>query len=147
MAIINYHTQVISYDSDQYQEAVALRYKILRKPLGLRFSDEDLACDNDEYILTIAANHQIIGVLQLRNYNEKTYKLRQMAIASAWQRKGVGSQLIQYAITFTKQKGKEKIILHARQIAIPFYAKLGFKIVGTPFKEVGIPHCKMELLL
>ena len=29
--------------------------------------------------------------------------------------------------------------LHARQIAVPFYERLGYTIVGEPFEEVGIP--------
>ena len=34
--------------------------------------------------------------------------------------------------------------LHARQVAVPFYERLGYSIVGEPFEEVSIPHFKME---
>jgi predicted GNAT family N-acyltransferase len=42
------------------------------------------------------------------------------------------------------EMGKQKMVLHARDSAIDFYLLLGYKIVGDPFEEVGIPHHRME---
>ncbi len=147
METINYNFKIINTTSELYQQVIELRYEILRKPLGLQFCKKDLICDDNEKILTVTTNDFIIGVLQFRNNERNTYKLRQMAIAKAWQHKGMGAILVQYTIEYAKKKKKEKIVLHARQTAIGFYKKLGFKTVGVSFEEVGIPHHKMELYL
>jgi predicted GNAT family N-acyltransferase len=39
--------------------------------------------------------------------------------------------------------GAAKMILHARESAIPFYLRLGYRVEGEPFVEVGIPHRAM----
>ena len=144
---INCQIQVIDFETEQYQEAVALRYAILRKPLGLNFSPADLACDKNEHILTATTENKVIGVLHLRHIEGNAYKLRQMAVAKDFQKSGIGSQLLTFAIVFSKEQGKTKITLHARQTAIPFYQKKGFVVVGEIFEEVDIPHCKMKLHL
>ncbi len=38
----------------------------------------------------------------------------------------------------------DKITLHARKNAVPFYLALGYKIIGEEFEEVGLPHFEME---
>jgi predicted GNAT family N-acyltransferase len=48
-----------------------------------------------------------------------------------------------YAVNF----GKSRIMLHARETAIPFYQKLGYEVTGEPLTEVGLPHRIMEKLL
>jgi predicted GNAT family N-acyltransferase len=34
--------------------------------------------------------------------------------------------------------------MHARMTAVGFYTKLGYAKVGHEFREVGIPHVRME---
>ena len=34
--------------------------------------------------------------------------------------------------------------MHARETAVGFYEKLGYKVVGDKFTEVTIPHYVME---
>jgi predicted GNAT family N-acyltransferase len=42
------------------------------------------------------------------------------------------------------ERGALRMTLHARQTAVPFYERLGYRVVGEPFIEVGIPHRAME---
>ena len=43
--------------------------------------------------------------------------------------------------------GGRLLTLHARETAVAFYLRLGYRVVGEPFVEVTIPHRTMEKLL
>ena len=46
-------------------------------------------------------------------------------------------------ISYINQKETQPIYLYAQDSAIKFYEKLGFKSIGSLFKEVGIKHQEM----
>jgi ribosomal protein S18 acetylase RimI-like enzyme len=135
----------IEFASPEYDEAIGLRYEILRKPLGLTYTVEQLAEEWDDFhLVAYDADYEMIGYLNFRIVDEKTLKMRQVAIAERAQNRGIGSELVKFSEQFAKGKGYEKIILHARETAIPFYEKNKYRIFGEPFVEVGIAHRKME---
>ena len=74
-------------------------------------------------------------------------RLRQMAVVSGLQGKGIGKVLLQFAENIARDRGFKKIVMHARKTAIGFYEKSGYKIISTEFKEITIPHYEMEKIL
>ena len=42
------------------------------------------------------------------------------------------------------RRGYSRVYLHAREVAIEFYRKLGYEVFGEGFVEVGIPHRHMQ---
>ena len=70
--------------------------------------------------------------------------MRQVAVAENRQKQGIGQRLVAYSETWAQRNAFEKMTLHARETAVPFYLKLGYTTVGERFFEVGIPHFKME---
>jgi len=61
--------------------------------------------------------------------------------------KGVGATIISFAENIAKDRGFKYIIMHARDTAIGFYQKFGYRIVGDAFTEVNLPHHIMEKAL
>jgi len=80
----------------------------------------------------------------LTKSNHDSLRLRQMAVQNNLQGKGIGASMLNFAEILTKDKGYNKIIMHARETATGFYEKLGYQIVGDKFTEVTIPHYIME---
>jgi ribosomal protein S18 acetylase RimI-like enzyme len=74
-------------------------------------------------------------------------RLRQMAVLNNLQGKGIGRALMQFAENIARDRGFQKITMHARQTAVGFYEKLGYRVCGQEFEEVTIPHYVMEKLL
>lgn len=133
----------ISYNSDDYQQLLQLRYDVLRAPLNLTFSEAFLARDKDNILIAAFDGERVVGCCQLEKMQEDVYQLRQMAVAFDYQGKGVGKQVVDYAEQIAKQKGAEKIELHARDVAKGFYQKLGYHLVGDKYYEIGLPHYTM----
>ncbi|WP_165020562.1 GNAT family N-acetyltransferase [Dysgonomonas sp. ZJ279] len=138
---------IIKYDTPEYHEMVALRYRILREPLGLSFTEADLKKEADDIFCICKDNQYIIGCVILSKLDTETVKFRQMAIAEQYQGEGIGSQLIEFAEKAAKNHGFKRITLHARKVAKGFYEKNGYDTVGDEFTLVGIPHYEMVKLI
>jgi hypothetical protein len=69
--------------------------------------------------------------------------MRQVAVHTDFQRKGVGKLMVDFCEKLAFQNGMKTIYLHARETAVPFYLSLEYSIVGNQFLEVNIPHYKM----
>jgi predicted GNAT family N-acyltransferase len=125
-----------------------LRSEVLRKPLGLTFSAEQLQKEiNDIFIagFTQENDHETLaGCCILTPVSENTVQLRQMAVSPRLQGKGVGREIVTFAEQYAHSNGFGELIMHARKEATGFYQKLGYQICGEEFTEVGIPHYEMR---
>jgi len=137
------HLVHIHYKSVLYEQALELRQKVLREPLGLNIRDEDLT--NEIYCLHYGLLHQeeLIAYLLMQPLEPSRMKLRQMAVSKYFRAQGVGRRLILSVEKEVFARGVMRIELHARSSALDFYRKLGYTVEGEPFDEVGIAHRKM----
>jgi ribosomal protein S18 acetylase RimI-like enzyme len=69
--------------------------------------------------------------------------MRQVAVAPGMQGQGIGRKLVEYAEEFARDGGFDLMLLHARETAVPFYEKLGYRRLGQRFEEVTLPHWAM----
>ena len=136
--------KIINYGSADYKKMILLRTKVLRIPLGLTYSAEDLARDKTDILLASFEGEEIIGCCILTKVDNENLQLRQMAVLDSFQQKGIGSNLIQFAEKIAKEKFTKTIILHARKVVAEFYLKNGYSIEGDEFVEVNIPHYQMR---
>lgn len=128
-----------------YKEIYNLRDEVLRKPIGLSLKDEDLSGDVRDVIFVAEKDNKIIGCVMMHPADSvQMLKLRQMAVYDSWQGKGIGKLLVTKAEEYCRQHHVNRIVLHARVTAEPFYEKLGYIKTSGVFTEVGIPHVKME---
>lgn len=133
----------VPHGSPEYMQAVALRLHVLREPLGLNFSPEELAREADHFHLTAYLAESLVGCLVLVPLEAGEIKMRQVAVAPDWQGGRVGSEMVKEAERFARERGFKLMTLHARQNVVPFYSRLGYTTEGDVFEEVTIPHQKM----
>jgi len=140
---ISNNCRELKYGSDLYHKSIELRDKVLRKPLNLQFTKEELAQDKVDHHLAFVVDEEVVGILVLKRVNENTFKMRQVAVDDSIQKSGIGTKLVKFSESFSINKNVHNITLSARDIAVPFYLKLGYKIEGKGFVEVGIAHHTM----
>ena len=134
----------IAFATPEYDQTVQLRDKILRKPLGLTFSEAQLSEEfADVHLAAFADDWTLRGCLVLTPKGDKTLKMRQVAVEEAVQKLGIGRQLVEASEAFARRNGFNLMELNARDTAVPFYEKLNYVVGGEPFEEVGITHVKM----
>lgn len=134
----------VQHGSPEYWATVELRDVVLRKPLGLQFSREELAAEGESHHLAGYRDQRLIACLVLRPLAQGEIRMRQVAVAAQWQARGIGRALVEFSETVARRLGFERMTLHARDTAVPFYEKLGYVRVGEPFEEVTVVHWAME---
>jgi len=136
--------KLIDHGSDEYREMVDLRYQILRKPLGLGFTEADLAAEKDDILIGVYDDDKIEACCILTKTDPKTVRLRQMAVGAGLQGKGIGRALMSFAENIARDYGYRRLTMHARKSAVGFYEKSGYRVCSDEFEEVTIPHYVME---
>jgi GNAT superfamily N-acetyltransferase len=136
--------KIIDHGSNEYQQMVKLRDDILRKPLGLGFSPDELEQEKENMLIAAFEDEDILGCCMLVEENADTVRLRQMAVLNDLQGKGIGRALMGFAENLARDRGYKILSMHARKNAIGFYEKMGYRIASDEFNEVTIPHFVME---
>ena len=136
--------KLIDYGSPEYQQMIKLRDIVLRKPLGLSFTPEDLEKEKENMLIGAFEDEQMLGCCMLVEEEPDIVRLRQMAVLNDLQGKGIGRALMNFAENLARDRGYKIIRMHARSNAIGFYEKVGYKIKGDQFIEITIPHYVME---
>jgi predicted GNAT family N-acyltransferase len=139
--------KVIDHGSKEYGQMIDLRHNMLRKPLGLSFEKEELEKEKNDVLIGYFDDDKLEGCCMLTEAGPKTFRLRQMAVISGLQGKGIGKVLMFFAENIARDMGYAKIVMHARKTAVGFYEKLGYSTSGDEFFEVTIPHFNMEKAL
>lgn len=136
--------RLITHNTPEYQDAVALRHRILRAPLGLSFTPEQLAAEADAWHFGAYLDHRLVGCLLLKPLASAELHMRQVAVDATLQGQGIGRRLVIEAETYARQHGFHAIRLHARENAVPFYQRLDYSLEGEPFMEIGLKHWRMQ---
>ncbi|WP_165903729.1 GNAT family N-acetyltransferase [Hymenobacter gummosus] len=121
-----------------------LRYRVLRQPWQQPPGSE--RAPDDEAPTTIhalwrAPSGAVGGVARLSpGSSPGQAQVRYMAVEPTWQGHGVGRQLLQYLEAAARQQGYAEIILHAREAAVGFYQRLGYRVVEPSHTLFGVIH-------
>ena len=139
------NTREIRYWSDDYQRCLSLRSSILREPLGIKLSEADVAGEHEQLHVGIFKKQQLMGCIIAKTTDaDQLANIRQMVVAAEARGKGFGRRLISDTESLLRASGFKELELNARETAIPFYEKQGYKRVGDFFEKLGIPHIKMQ---
>jgi N-acetylglutamate synthase-like GNAT family acetyltransferase len=134
----------IDYGSREYEQMLRLRYDLLRKPLGLSFDPLELEKEKEDVLMGAFEDDRLLGCCLLTRLDDKTVRLRQMAVPNNLQGKGIGRALMIFAENIARDMGFQTLTMHARVTATGFYEKLGYTKNDGQFIEVTIPHVVME---
>src|SRR5690349_17000543 len=136
--------KIIDHGTSEYKQMVKLRDDVLRKPLGLSFSEEELAREKDNMLIGAYDDDQILGCCMLVEENPSTVRLRQMAVLNDLQGKGIGQALMNFAENLARDRGYKVMSMHARKPVVSYFEKMGYKVTSGEFIEVTIPHYVMK---
>ena len=78
--------------------------------------------------MAIDEDAQVIGVARLQFNSDDEAQIRYMAVAGAYQRQGIGRDLINAMEIYAEESGRRNIVLNAREPAVGFYQKLGYSV-------------------
>lgn len=125
-------------------ETIPVRQPVLRPGKSVDaciFEGDDLPSTIHLGIYEDDAIAGVVSIFRSGNINFKEgrqYQLRGMAVLESHQKKGLGEQLLQAAEKLILEQDGELIWFNAREVAVGFYKKSGYEIIGNPFPIADI---------
>ena len=120
-------------------ETFSVRHPVLRagKPIeSCHFDGDDLETTRH---FGFFQENNLIGVISIfkaqnKLFDEKSqFQIRGMAVLEDHQKKGFGETLVRHAEDYIKGQNGTMIWFNARIVAVGFYEKLGYQIIGDSF--------------
>lgn len=133
----------IEHNSPEWTGAVRLREKILREPLGSRFSHEELDEEKNHIQIAGFIGEEIIATAVLVPDGDKM-KMQRVVVLETLRNKSIGSRMMEFCESLAYSKGVKVMYCHARDSAVNFYSRNNYEKEGEYFDEDGIPHLKMK---
>ncbi|MBP7950674.1 MAG: GNAT family N-acetyltransferase [Verrucomicrobiales bacterium] len=133
--------------SREWKQAILLRRRELRIPLGLDYSEADLASEAKEWHFAALTRGRLVASLNMKPAGPGVWKMRQVVVHPRLRGQGIGSNLVRFSEEAACRHGIRRVVLHARANVVPFYESLGYVADGPEFFEVSIAHRRMHRLL
>ena len=130
-----------------YDAERALRWEVLRRPLGHARGTERFDFEDEALHLVAVEDGEVVGCVLFHADGTGGGRLFQMAVREDRQGTGLGARLVRHLEDRLRQDGVREVRLHARMTAHGFYEKLGYVGDGTLYIEVGLPHMIMTRAL
>jgi len=131
--------------SSDWEKYFALRYDVLREPWGQPHGSEVLNDEDSAIHAMVVEEDQVLAVARLHEVEKGLGQVRCVAVASNHQGKGLGKTVMNYLESEALKKGIQRIVLEARENAVPFYKSIGYHIIKESYLLFGeIQHYTME---
>lgn len=131
---------------EDFEKYYDLRWRILRKPWNQpKGSEMDDLEESAIHIMICDEHNKLLGAGRVHFTSSGEAQLRYMAVEEGMQGKGVGTALLHELEKKAVTENVKKIILNARENAVDFYRKSGYRIVSPSHTLYGvIKHFLME---
>ncbi|MBS1705557.1 MAG: GNAT family N-acetyltransferase [Armatimonadetes bacterium] len=131
------------FGDSSWSAGVELRRKILRQPLGLEFTPDELQSESDQTMVLLEDGGIVVAVAMVAPLDGSWAKIRQVAVDPSRQGSGLGRAVMAASEEYCVKLERREVVLHARETVVPFYLRIGYEPEGDRFVEVGIPHRRM----
>lgn len=129
----------------EWEQYYALRYDVLRKPLNQPLGSERNDGDLTGIHFALYENGMLRAIARLDKTDEITAQTRFVAVDTVAQGKGFGKLIMDAVEAKSIARGDKKMILHARDYALPFYLRLGYTEIEKSYKLFDVlQHYLME---
>jgi N-acetylglutamate synthase-like GNAT family acetyltransferase len=128
--------------AEEFERYYELRWRMLRKPWDQpRGSEKDDKENSSVHIMICDENNNIIGIGRAHFNSPDEAQVRFMAVEEGYQKKGIGSIILNELEKKIIEYKAKYIVLNARDTAIPFYKKhLYYEVKQTISLFGTIPH-------
>ncbi len=123
-----------------------LRYEVLRKTWNQPYSStKDKEEDISIHLLMLGDDDEAIAAGRLQINSNEEGQMRSMAVRNDRQGKGLGTIMAKHIEEIVREKKLKYVVLDARENAVKFYEKLGYKTIGESYLLFGtIQHYRMR---
>ncbi|MCD6235565.1 MAG: GNAT family N-acetyltransferase [Thaumarchaeota archaeon] len=128
-------------DFEKYYE---LRWRVLRAPWGMPKGSERDDRESESIHVMACVGDEVVGVGRLHLNSSEEAQIRFMAVAEGYRGRGIGGLILEELERRARLMGARRVVLNAREKAVHFYEKHGYRVVAKAHKLFNeIQHWKM----
>jgi len=113
---------------EEYAQYFKLRWRILRAPWGEPEGSEIDGIEDQCFHIMVTDSDKTIGVGRLQYNSAVEAQIRYMAVEKEYEGNSIGRRIVYTLEQEARNKNIGTVILDAREPAVGFYQKLGYKI-------------------
>lgn len=130
--------------AEELREVKWIRMKVFQQEQKIKKEQDFDGRDAEAVHIVAYINEMPVGTTRIRRLYDGSTKIERMAVLQEFRRRGIGSQIIKYALDVLKDKHIKTVRLSSQEKVKDFYKQFGFKEVGNVFDEANIRHIMME---
>lgn len=135
--------------SAEFELVKSIRTAVFTNEQGANAAEEFDEFDNssDSVFALLYEGEDAVATARIAN-TEKGVKIGRIAVLKSCRGKGYGAVIVNKVTEKAFNMGADIVYVDAQNYAVPFYEKLGFKIIGNEIMDRGLPHipmCKGEI--
>lgn len=129
---------------DELLDAKWIRMNVFQKEQGISASTDFDGNDKEAAHIVAYLKEMPAGTARIRLLGSGAAKIERMAVLREFRKRGIGSQVVKYALHILKKERIKIVRLSSQEQVKDFYKQFGFSEVGGVFDEAGIRHIMME---
>ncbi len=140
---------IVPNQPEEWAQYYRLRFEVLRQPWQQPVGSEQAPDDDTAtHAMLIDENGIALGVGRLHQNAPDEAQIRFMAIRPDQQGKGLGDVVLKHLENTARKWQVKQLTLHARENALNFYRRNGFKVIAKSHLLFGeIQHYKMAKVI
>lgn len=126
--------------------ALGLRERVFCGEQGVSMAAERDGLDREAVHVVALERDRVVGTCRLV-FEGRVAHLGRMAVERGRRGTGVGGAVLDAAERSARERGAERISLHAQVTSLRLYERRGYEARGEVFVEEGMDHLEMEKTL
>lgn len=140
----NYTVRFVKSDSDEFEIVKQIRTAVFTKEQGADSKTEFDSFDSSSDFALLYTRDEPVGTARLV-MTDKGWKIGRIAILKAHRGKGLGNLIVCAVLDRAFERGANTVYVDAQNYAVPFYEKIGFRVIGAELCDRGLPHMPMVI--
>lgn len=124
--------------AQEWEDYYDLRYRVLREPLNQPRGSERNEGDATGQHFALYDQKRLVAIARLDESDPLTAQVRFVAVDTALQGKGYGLKIMQAVEEAARLSGHKQMILHARDYAVDFYLRQGYRLLEKSHLLYGV---------
>lgn len=134
----------IGFNDAEFEYVKAIRTEVFTEEQGANASEEFDAYDKTAVFALLYDKDKAVATARLAQ-TDNGFKIGRIAVLKQYRGKGLGAVIVRAVCEKAAREGAKTVFVDAQNYAVPFYEKLGFKVIGNQIFDRGLPHIPMRL--
>lgn len=134
----------IKFNDAEFELVKAIRTEVFTNEQGANASEEFDEYDKTAVFALLYDKDKAVATARLAQ-TDNGFKIGRIAVLRQYRGKGLGAVIVRSVCEKATLEGAKTVFVDAQNYAVPFYEKLGFKVIGSQIFDRGLPHIPMCL--